>query len=161
VVPAAQRRDRLGEAALELRDRLKKWGLGAFCKTTGGKGLHVVVPLAPAASWDQASDFSRALCEAMAADTPDRFTTNMSKRVRQGRIFLDHLRNHRTATAVLPYSARARAGAGVAAPIAWEEVEKAGSAAAFRITDAAILLKRASGRALRKWGRAEQELPKL
>jgi bifunctional non-homologous end joining protein LigD len=109
-------------AAHHVRERLEALGLESFVKTTGGKGLHVVVPLAPRHDWDEVKQFSRALAESIVAQRPRDFTAKAAKRERTHRIFIDWLRNGEGATAIAPYSVRARAGAPVATPLHWDEV---------------------------------------
>jgi len=114
------------DAAREMRERLTELGLESFCKTTGGKGLHVVTPLKDAKKdridWKAAKAFAQAVCQQMAAESPKLYLLNMSKKQRQGKIFLDYLRNDRMSTAVAPLSPRARAGATVSMPLTWAQV---------------------------------------
>jgi len=113
---------RVVEAAFALKGRLEALGLQSFVKTTGGKGLHVTVPLRRGLDWDAHRDFAEAVATRMAEAEPRLYVTNMRKVLRKGKIFLDYLRNGRGATFVAPYSPRARPGAYVATPVSWEEL---------------------------------------
>jgi bifunctional non-homologous end joining protein LigD len=112
----------LAEAARLVRTLVAELGLEGFLKTTGGKGLHIVIPLEPRHRWDQVKRHARAIAESLARTMPDRFTASVAKRRRAGRVFVDYLRNGEAATAVAAYSARARAGAPVSMPIGWDEL---------------------------------------
>ncbi|MFN3856271.1 MAG: DNA ligase D [Caulobacter sp.] len=136
--------DAVVEAARDIRDRLDDLGLVSFCKTTGGKGLHVVTPLAREKSppdWDAAKAFAREVCDRMASDSPDRFLIKMTKSLREGRIFLDYLRNDRMSTAVAPLSPRARPGAPVSMPLTWTQVRKGLDPARFHVRSVPALVK--------------------
>ena len=149
------------KAALQLRDVLGEMGLATWPMLSGGKGIHVVAPLDASRDWDAVKDFASRFSKAIAQAHPDRFTANMKKVERKGRIFLDWLRNQRGATAVLPYTVRARPQATVAAPILWDELDDIDTAGHFTIADADTLLERAGSKSLRGWGKADQKLPDL
>ena len=132
--------------AKTLKAKLDTLGLTPFVKTTGGKGLHVVVPIAADArrkvTWDQAKAFAKAVSEAIRADAPGLFTTNMAKKARAGKIYLDYLRNGHMATAVAPWSPRARPGAGIALPLSWSQLKTGLDPCAFNLQTAQALLKK-------------------
>ena len=134
--------------ALEIRDRLLKVGLESFCKTTGGKGLHVVTPLTSgkqAVAWPAAKNFAHVICAQMAQDSPTKYLDTMSKKERVGRIFLDYLRNDRLSTAVAVLSSRVRAGAPVSMPIHWKEVKAGLDPAKYTVRTAPGILKKSNG----------------
>ena len=147
------------QAARDIRDRLADLGLTSFAMLSGGKGVHVIVPLMPGHTWDVHKDFARRFAEALSLAEPERFTATISKAKRKGRIFIDWLRNQRGSTAVVPYSARARSGAPVAVPIAWNELKSMEDAKPFGISDATKLISRSSSKSLTGWGFAAQYLP--
>ncbi len=128
-------------AAETVRDVLAEMKFASFARVTGGKGLHVVVPLKPSADWDTVKSFSLAVAQLIARDAPTQFTTNMAKSKREGRIFLDYLRNGRGATAIASYSTRAREGAPVAMPVRWEELSAAMTPDRYNIGNAVRRLK--------------------
>jgi bifunctional non-homologous end joining protein LigD len=138
--------DAVIEAALEMRERLRAAGLESFCKSTGGKGLHVVTPLLSArphaVEWPAAKNFAHVVCAQMAQDSPAKYLDTMSKSQRVGRIFLDYLRNDRIATAVAPLSPRARSGAPVSMPLNWREVKRGLDPMRFTVRSAPALLEK-------------------
>ena len=146
-------------AAVRLKALLEDLGLKSFPLLSGGKGIHVVVPLDQSRDWPTVKSFADRFSRAISEAEPQTFTANIRKVERKGRIFLDWLRNQRGATAVMPFSARAREGAPVSAPVAWAELDKYESGHHFSIRDADKLLKRASSKALAGWGQAKQALP--
>jgi bifunctional non-homologous end joining protein LigD len=152
--------DTVIDAAREMRERLEELGLESFLKTTGGKGLHVVTPFTQprkgALDWPLVKSFAREICARMAADSPQRYVINMAKRVRTGRIFLDYLRNDRTATAVAPLSPRAREGAPVSMPLTWAQARTGLDPKKFTIRTARALLDRS--RAWEDYSRSLQPL---
>jgi bifunctional non-homologous end joining protein LigD len=129
-------------AAVEVRDLLAELGLETFALLTGGKGIHVVAPLAPKRDWPAIKGFARAVADRLAERAPERYIATASKARRRGRIFIDYLRNERGASAVAPYSTRARPGAPVAAPVGWAELGRIRSANAYSVESMLRRLKR-------------------
>jgi bifunctional non-homologous end joining protein LigD len=155
--------DRVVEAALELKERLEDLGLVPFCKTTGGKGLHVVTPFSISKKdrigWPEAKAIAREICARMAADSPAKYLITMAKKDRCGRIFLDYLRNDRMATAAAPLSPRARDGATVSMPLVWSQVRKGLDPKRFTIRTAPSLIAKSS--AWKEYCDSERPLLKL
>jgi bifunctional non-homologous end joining protein LigD len=148
-------------AAEHLKNQLAELGLTSFAMVSGGKGVHVVVPLKPQAEWPVVRDFAERFARALSAAEPNRFLAVMTKAKRKGKIFIDYLRNGRGATAIMPYAARAREGAPVAAPVSWTELRNLDSAHPWSVRDGKTLLARANSRALQGWGVADQTLPDI
>ena len=128
--------DRMIEAALLTRSLLEELGLRAWCKTSGGKGLHVVVPLARQAGWEEVKGFAQAAVQHMASTLPERFSAKMGAQNRKGKIFVDYLRNNRGSSTVAAYSPRARPGMGVSVPLSWDEVEQTTGGAQWSVANA-------------------------
>jgi bifunctional non-homologous end joining protein LigD len=150
--------DRCVEAAMELRERLSDVGIESFVQTTGGKGLHVVAPVTRRLTWDQHKNFALAIADSMAAEHPKLYVTNMRKALRKGKIFLDYLRNGRTATAIAPYSTRARSGATVAAPITWDELAEGVKPSDFSVHTMVDRLSELDSDPWKKYGRLKQAI---
>jgi len=148
-------------AARDVRERLHRVKLESFCRTTGGKGLHLVVPLKPAAGWDQVKQFCRAFAETLSEDQPKRFLSTVKKVDRQGRILIDWLRNGLGATAVASYCPRARPGAGVAMPLAWDDVTTKLDPTAFTLRNTPQRLARQKRDPWAGFETARQPLPAL
>ncbi|UYN99045.1 MAG: DNA ligase D [Devosia sp.] len=123
-------------AATDIRDRLADRGLASFPMVSGGKGIHVIVPLRPEAEWPAVKAFCKSFAQSMAEDEPERFTANLSKASRKGRLFIDYLRNERGSTAICPWSVRSREGAPVATPVEWDEVPRLKRANGFSLAAA-------------------------
>lgn len=153
--------EQVKKAAADLKQHLADLGLTSWPLLSGGKGVHVVVPLNPQAEWPAVRSFAERFARALAQAEPERFTANLKKIERKGRIFIDYLRNQRGATAVLPYVARARPGAPVSAPVGWTELRDIETSQPFSVRDADALLERANSRALAGWGVADQVLPDI
>jgi len=149
------------EATRLTLDLLGDLELNAFLKTSGGRGMHVVVPIDRRHDWECVNSFARSVTERLAAQSPEQIVAKMGPKNRVGKIFVDYLRNQRGSTAILPYSARAREGAPVAVPIAWGELKDMQDAHPFDIGDAKRLIDRAASKSLAGWGFAEQDLPDL
>jgi bifunctional non-homologous end joining protein LigD len=152
--------DDVVDAARDVRARLSKLKLKSFLKTSGGKGLHVVLPIRPT-PWNEAKTFAQNIAASMAADSPDRYIATAAKSGRSKRIFVDYLRNSREATAVAPYSTRARPGAPVSVPIDWSELGGLKSASQYTLLN---LMQRLSRQRKDPWAgiaRIKQSLPKL
>jgi bifunctional non-homologous end joining protein LigD len=147
------------EGACEVRERLRVLGLESFVKTTGGKGLHVVVPLTPKAEWEEVKRFAQELADAMARDTPQRYVATSALRERKGRIYVDYLRNGRGATAVGAYSPRARAGAPVSTPLGWDELSPNLRPSHFRVDNLPTRLRHLAQDPWADIGRLDQVLP--
>ena len=146
------------DAAYEVRARLADRALESFVKTTGGKGLHVVAPIRPAA-WDRVKDFSRGIADAIVADCPARYVATAARAKREGRLFIDYLRNSREATAVAPYSTRARPCAPVATPVGWDKLKSLSGASHYSVLNLGKRLARLRRDPWASLGHLKQSLP--
>lgn len=149
------------KAALVVKEELAALGLHSDPMLSGGKGIHIIVPLDRSAKWPDVKDFAHRFALALGEAKPEMFTANMKKSERKGRIFIDWLRNQRGATAIMPWAVRARESAPVAAPLTWDELETIEKASAFTIKDLAALTERAGSRAIRGWCAKPQKLPEF
>ena len=147
------------EATIEIRKRLKRAGLESFLKCTGGKGLHIIVPLAPKVGWDKVKEWAAAFAHRMVEDAPDRHVATITKSKRAGKILIDYFRNDYTATSIAGYSLRARPGAPVAVPLKWSELAKLETPNQFGM--AGVLKRIQSMKTLPKHSLPKQKLPKL
>jgi len=146
------------EGAQLTRALLKELGLVSFVKTTGGKGLHIVAPIQRTHNWEEAKAFSKSVAEHLVRTIPQRFTANMAKRVRKGKIFIDYLRNARGATAIAAYSTRAKPGAPVSVPLSWEELSAEVRSDTFTVSTVPARLKRLQQDPWVEYGRVKQRL---
>jgi bifunctional non-homologous end joining protein LigD len=151
--------EKVRNAALDMRKRLQRYDLESFPMATGGKGIHVVVPLQPKHSWDEHRAFAEALARLMEEERPELYVANMSKKKRRGRIFVDYLRNQRGSTAICPYSTRARKGAMIATPLSWRNLSKLKNAQPFSVKDAAKVAR--TGDPWKGYRSLRQSLPKF
>lgn len=149
----------LKTAALQVKEMLEGIGLKTFIMATGGKGLHIVVPVTASHEWPEVKAFTRAIAETLAAQFPDRYTANIRKATRKGRIFVDYLRNDRTATAICPYSTRNKPGGTLAVPLSWDALKSLKSAHPVSIRDAAAIDRLISEDPWVGYGRVKQSLP--
>ena len=150
--------ERMLEAAQLTRELLDALGLRAWCKTSGGKGLHVVVPLTRHAGWDEVKDFARAVASHMAATLPERFSAKMGAQNRKSRIFVDYLRNGRGASTIAAYAPRARPGLGVSVPVGWDELHTLTSGDQWNVTNVRERLEGLRADPWRDYGKTRQRI---
>jgi bifunctional non-homologous end joining protein LigD len=150
--------ERMLEAAQLTHELLEALGLRAWCKTSGGKGLHVVVPLTRHAGWDEVKDFARAVANYMAATLPERFSARMGAQNRKGRVFVDYLRNGRGASTIAAYAPRARPGLGVSVPVGWDELHTLTSGDQWNVANLRERLEGPRADAWRDYGAARQRI---
>jgi bifunctional non-homologous end joining protein LigD len=147
--------------AKALRQLLEELGLKSWVKTTGGKGVHVTVPIVPQAGWDEVKEFCRAIAEELTRREPERYLATMSKAKRQGKIFIDYLRNGRGATFIAPYSTRAREGATIAMPVEWDDLSAKFKPEVFNVRSAEKYLNKRRVDPFASLLKARQKLPSV
>jgi bifunctional non-homologous end joining protein LigD len=146
------------DTAFLVRDFLQHLGLTSFVKTTGGKGLHIVAPIARSRSWDEVKEFCHGVATLITGSDPNHFAATMSKAARPGKIYIDYLRNERGSTAVAPYSSRARDGAPVSMPLSWTELRRVKSGVAFTVANALAHIKKRKTDPWGGYGRLKQRI---
>lgn len=151
----------LKDAALLVRNHLEELGLNTFLKSTGGKGLHLVCPIAPELEWDDVKELTRTFAEELAKRNPKTFVANVRKAVRKDRIYLDYLRNGRGATAIAPYSLRSRPGLPVAMPLSWNDLKSLRRPDAFDIESALKWIKKRTQDPWETWASRSVSLKRI